>query len=126
VLRWIAAIDPPKEDAMAVIVQINYRRPDMPKPQWEQRYTDELARKFLDVGGLQWKIWLDDDATQGCGGIYLFADRKAAQEYVDGPIVASMKANQALSDLSIRIFDVRARMSEITHAPVPGLPLAAE
>ena len=28
--------------------------------------------------------------------------------------------------LQIRIFDVRERMSAITHAPVPGLAMAAE
>jgi predicted MFS family arabinose efflux permease len=52
----------------------------------------------------------------------------AAQAYVDGPIVARIKANAALSDLQIRVFDVRARQSEITHAPVPGLAtrMAAE
>jgi cyclohexanone monooxygenase len=43
-------------------------------------------------------------------------------------IVARIRANTALSDLQIRVFDVRARQSEITHAPVPGLAarMAAE
>jgi len=35
-----------------VIVQINYRRPDMPNAAWEARYTDDRARPFLDVAGL--------------------------------------------------------------------------
>ena len=47
-----------------VIVQINYRRPDMPKAEWEARYTDERAAQFLKVPGLQWKIWLDGDAER--------------------------------------------------------------
>ncbi|QQS14709.1 MAG: YdhR family protein [Rhodospirillales bacterium] len=91
-----------------VIVQINYRRPDMPKAEWEARYTDDLARQFLAVAGLQWKIWLDDEDERRCGGIYLFADRKSAEAYAAGPIVARMKANTALSDLTVRVFDVRA------------------
>ncbi len=111
-----------------VIVQINYRRPDMPKAEWNARYTDDTAKPFLSVDGLQWKIWLDDEAEQRSGGIYCFEDRAKAQAYVDGPIVARMKANTALGELQIRMFDVRARQSEITHAPVPGLAtrLAAE
>ena len=76
-----------------VIVQINYRRPDMPKAEWEARYTPERAQPFLAVPGLQWKIWLDGSEERRAGGIYLFADRAAAQAYVDGPIVARMKAN---------------------------------
>jgi hypothetical protein len=109
-----------------VIVQINYRRPDMPKAEWEARYTDERAAQFLKVPGLQWKIWLDGDAERLAGGIYLFEDRAAAEAYVNGPIVARLKGNAELSEVDIRIFDVRERMSEITRAPVPGLRLAAE
>ena len=111
-----------------VIVQINYRRPDMPKAEWDARYSDETAKPFLSVDGLQWKIWLDGEEDKLSGGIYCFADRATAQAYVDGPIVARIKANTALSDLQIRVFDVRARQSEITHAPVPGLAtrMAAE
>jgi hypothetical protein len=111
-----------------VIVQINYRRPDMPRAEWDARYSDETAKPFLSVYGLQWKIWLDGEDEKLSGGIYCFADRATAQAYVDGPIVARIRANTALSDLQIRVFDVRARQSEITHAPVPGLAarMAAE
>ena len=105
-----------------VIVQINYRRPDMPKAQWDARYSAETAAPFVALRGLEWKIWLDDPTdAQRSGGIYLFADRAAAQAYVDGPIVARMKANTALSDLQIRLFDVRQNMSELTRAPLPAL-----
>jgi hypothetical protein len=111
-----------------VIVQINYRRPEMPKAEWEARYTDARAAQFLEVPGLHWKVWLDGDAERLAGGIYLFEDRAAAEAYVNGPIVARLKGNAELSEVEIRIFDVRARMSEITRAPLPQLqrPLAAE
>lgn len=109
-----------------MIVQINYTRPEMPKAEWEARYTDDRAKQFLAVPGLQWKIWLDGEEDRRAGGIYLFADRAAAEAYVAGPIVARMKANPEIADLQIRIFDVRERMSAITNAPVPGLAMAAE
>jgi hypothetical protein len=109
-----------------VIVQINYRRPEMPKAEWEARYTDERAAQFLAVPGLHWKVWLDGDAERLAGGIYLFESRPEAEAYVSGPIVARLKSNPELSEVSIRIFDVRERMSEITRAPLPGLKAAAE
>ncbi|MBB5690338.1 YdhR family protein [Roseomonas alkaliterrae] len=109
-----------------VIVQINYTRPDMPKAEWEARYTPERARQFLAVPGLQWKIWLDGEAERRAGGIYLFDSRASAEAYVNGPIVARMKANPDITDLQIRIFDVRDRMTAITRGPVPGLAMAAE
>lgn len=109
-----------------VIVQINYRRPDMPKAAWEARYTNDRAKPFLDVAGLQWKIWLDEPEERRAGGIYLFDSRATAEAYVNGPIVAGMKANPDAGELDIRVFDVRQRMSEITRAPLPNMPLAAE
>ncbi len=109
-----------------MIVQVNYTRPEMAKAEWEARYTDDRAKQFLAVPGLQWKIWLDGEEERRAGGIYLFADRAAAEAYVNGPIVARMKANPDITDLQIRIFDVRERMSAITNAPVPGLAMAAE
>jgi len=109
-----------------MIVQINYTRPDMPKAEWEARYTPDRARQFLAVPGLQWKIWLDGDAERRAGGIYLFEDRAAAEAYVNGPIVARMKANPDVTELQIRLFDVRETMTAITHGPIPGLALAAE
>ena len=45
---------------------------------------------------------------------------------MNGPIVARMKANPDVSELEIRVFDVRQNMSEITRAPLPSLALAAE
>ncbi|WP_198371873.1 YdhR family protein [Roseomonas rosulenta] len=109
-----------------MIVQVNYTRPDMPKAEWEARYTDDRARQFLAVPGLQWKIWLDGEEDRRAGGIYLFDTRAAAEAYVNGPIVARMKANPDITDLQIRIFDVRERMTAITNGPVPGLAMAAE
>jgi hypothetical protein len=40
---------------------------------------------------------------------------------MDGPIVARMRANNALSDLQIRMFDVRRNMSDLTRAPLSML-----
>jgi hypothetical protein len=109
-----------------VIVQINYRRPEMPKSEWEARYTDARAAQFLEVPGLLWKIWLDGAEERRAGGIYLFESRAAAEAYASGPITARMRANPDISELDICISDVRERMSEVTRAPLPHLRAAAE
>ena len=56
----------------------------------------------------------------------MFADRAAAEAYAAGPIVARLRDNPDLSEVDVRIFDVRRRMSEITRAPLPHLKAAAE
>jgi hypothetical protein len=109
-----------------MIVTINYTRPAMARAEWEARYTPERAQQFLSVPGLQWKIWLDGEEDRRAGGVYLFDTREAAQAYLDGPIVARMKANPDVADLQIRMFAVRESMTAITRGPVPGLAMAAE
>ena len=108
-----------------VILQINYCFQNMTRAEWEQRYTDATGRKFLSVDGLIWKIWLDGLEANRVGGIYLFETQAQAEAYVAGPIVAGMKANPDVAQLETRVFNVRDRMSAITHAPVPGLAAVA-
>ncbi len=103
-----------------VVLQINYRFQNVTAEEWATRYTDATGQKFLSVDGLQWKIWLDGEGNN-VGGIYLFETRAKAQAYLDGPIVAGMKANPNVADLRFTLSDVRERMSAITNAPVPGL-----
>ena len=109
-----------------VIVQINYRRPDVPQAEWDARYTDDRAKQFLQVPGLLWKIWLDGTEERRAGGVYMFEDRAAAEAYVAGPVVARLRNNPELTEVEVRVFDVRERMSEITRAPLPHLKAAAE
>ena len=104
-----------------VILQVNYRFQNMSRAQWEARYTDATGEKFLSVDGLKWKIWLDGTEPNRVGGIYLFESLAQAQAYLAGPIVAGMRANPDVTELTTVLSDVRARMSAITHAPVPGL-----
>lgn len=109
-----------------VIVQINYRRPEMPRAEWDARYTDERAAPFLQVPGLLWKIWLDGTEERLAGGVYMFEDRASAEAYAAGPIVARIRNNPEFSEVDVRVFDVRQRMSEITRAPLPHRKAAAE
>lgn len=101
-----------------VIVQINYRRPDMPAEEWAARYTDEIAKPFVEMKGLNWKVWIDEPDQQLSGGIYLFATRADADAYLEGPIIARMKANPNLADLLIRVFEIREHVSRLTRAPL--------
>ncbi|MBR9851963.1 MAG: YdhR family protein [Rhodobacteraceae bacterium] len=101
-----------------VILQINYRRPDIPAAEWDARYTDEIAGPFIEMPGLKWKIWIDEPEAQLSGGIYLFETRADAEAYLAGPIVTRMKENPALSEKSFQIFEIRDRVSELTRAPL--------
>ena len=103
-----------------VIVQINYRRPDVSAEEWATRYTDEIARPFVDMRGLRWKIWLDEPSQKLSSGIYLFDTRADADAYLASPIVTRMKENPGLTDLSLRVFEIRENVSKLTRAPLDG------
>ena len=100
-----------------VIVTINYEYEDDPVER-AKTYTPERAEGFVNLPGLDWKIWLDAAEDKRTGGIYHFEDRASADAYVNGPIVDRMRTNKALKNLQVRTFNTREEMSRITRAPI--------
>jgi hypothetical protein len=80
--------------------------------------VDHVAGAIAAVPGLLSKVWIIDEARRRAGGVYLFADRAAATAYVEGPIIARLRANPALGGVEIHVFDVLEAPSRVTR----GLP----
>ena len=59
-----------------------------------------------------------NEAERLGGGLYLFESETAAQSYLDGPIVAALKASPDISNISAKLFDVLESHSAITSGPV--------
>ena len=76
------------------------------------------AQPIADTPGLQWKVWLMNEAENEAGGIYLFDNKAAAQAYMGGPIVAALKSSPVVSNISVKLFDVLEQHSAITRAPL--------
>jgi hypothetical protein len=98
------------------ILQINFRI-SMPAKDYEQACLP-AAQPIADTPGLRWKVWLMDEANHEAGGIYLFDDEKSVQAFLDGPIVAVVKSNPAISDISAKMFEVMDALTAITRGPV--------
>src|SRR5688500_11741186 len=79
----------------------------------------QFAEVVRGVPGLRFKVWLRDGDLRG--GFYLFTDEAAARSYVDGPVVAAVRANSAFADVDVRAFAIDADLSARTgiraHAP---------
>ncbi len=97
------------------ILQINFNF-SVSKAEYEQAVS-QLAQQFADLGGLRWKIWIMNDAEREAGGIYLFDDEKSVRAYLEGPLAAQVKAYKALSNLSVKQFDVMDELTGITRGP---------
>ena len=95
------------------IVQVNYKFSG-PRAEFEQ---DNLpyAKPIADTPGLRWKIWIINEERSEAGGIYLFEDEPAAQNFLEGPIIAEMKEDPTLE---IKVFDVMEEHTAITRGPI--------
>jgi hypothetical protein len=87
-------------------------------PTLEAPFT-EYARALGDVPGLVSKTWLVDDST--LGGFHLFESAAAAEAYLEGPLLASVRANPAFSHFAVTHYGVVEPLSAMTNGL--GAPL---
>lgn len=99
------------------ILQINLKFSGLSGAELEQAWLP-VARPIANTSGLRWKIWLMNEGEHEAGGIYLFDDETSVQAFLAGPIVASMKSNPSISDISAKVSDVMDRHTVITRGPV--------
>jgi len=100
----------------AKLLQVNVKF-SIPRGDLEAAWLG-AAQPIADLPGLRWKVWLMNEAEGEAGGIYLFESAGAAQAYLEGPIVAALKASPAVSNLSAKLFDVLEGHTAITRGPV--------
>ena len=98
------------------ILQINFKF-NVPRADYEQAVAP-LASGIAAVAGLGWKIWIINEAESEAGGIMLFDDGASLKAYLDGPIVAQITSHPALSDFSVKQFDMIEEQTAITRGPV--------
>jgi Putative mono-oxygenase ydhR len=65
-----------------------------------------VAPEFAAWPGLLGKWWLADPASGAFGGVYLFASREDADRSRGTDLFRSMATNPALTDVTVREFDV--------------------
>jgi Putative mono-oxygenase ydhR len=104
------------------ILQVNFKF-NVPREQYENTVSP-MAQGFAEVPGCVWKVWLMNEQESEAGGIYLFADQASVETFKGSPLVASVLNHPALSDFSIKQFEVLEGVSRVTRAPL-GASVAA-
>jgi hypothetical protein len=69
-----------------------------------RRIADEAAPGFADLPGLVAKTWLADPATNTYGGVYVWAERDAMEDYLESEVVEGLRTSPAFVDLDVRTF----------------------
>jgi hypothetical protein len=105
------------------ILQVNFKF-NVPRAQFENA-ASSVAQAFADVPGCVWKVFLMNEAESEAGGIYLFADEAAAENYKSSSLFASVLSNPAFSDYSVKQFEVLEEASRVTRAPLTATAAAA-
>ena len=83
-----------------------------------QQAVAPLAADFAAVEGLRWKIWMINEAEQEAGGLYLFEDEAAINAFLEGQLAVTVTSHPALSDFSVKQFDVMDDLTAITRGPI--------
>jgi len=107
----------------AKILQINFRL-KASTPEY-QTLCQSVAQAFAGLPGLRWKIWILNDHEKEAGGVYLFENERALNDFLSGPLASQVKSHPALSDFSAKVFDVMEDVTAVTHGPVRAAAAAA-
>ena len=100
------------------LLQVNYRRE---RGQDDPEQAEQLlaaAEQLSGLPGLQWKIWIYDDAVGAAGGIYLFDTEKHARTWGDEMLPHALAELPGTSEVDTRYFDIDERLSAVTRGPV--------
>ncbi len=100
----------------AKLLQINFKF-NVPRAEYEQLAT-QLAGAFAEVDGLRWKIWIMNETESEAGGIYLFSDESSLQAFLAGPLAVQVSSHPALSEMSVKPFDVLRDQTAVARGPI--------
>jgi hypothetical protein len=78
----------------------------------------EAATVIAGVEGLIWKLWLLREEELEMGGMYLFANRQAAEAYLNHPVIQAVCSNPAVVSGQSQLWEVESSLSALTRAPV--------
>ena len=84
-------------------------------------HSREAANIIASVEGLIWKIWIFREEESEMGGMYLFANREAAEAYLDHPVIQAVCSNPAVVSHQSQLWDVESSLSALTRAPLQDI-----
>jgi len=105
---------------MKKILQINFKF-KIPRSELEKAFLKDAPtfRPGGQVKGLLWKIWLMNEAEKTAGGIYLFEDGASVEAFLNGLFAEAKKSmGEAVSDVTVKVFDILLEPTKITCGPV--------
>ena len=79
---------------------------------------DELAPAFAAVPGLVRKVWLANSDTGTYGGVYVWRDRQAMEDFIKTELFESVEKHPALTAITSRDFGVLEGPTKVTRGSI--------
>lgn len=98
------------------MLQINFKF-GVARDDYEE-LADSLARSFSEVPGLEWKIWILNEAEKEAGGFYYFDGEESLQQFFASDLAANVQAHPAVSEFSAKAFEVMDSPTAVCRGPV--------
>jgi hypothetical protein len=106
------------------VLIVNFKLKDVSEEGYRQ-LCDEVAPAFAAVPGLLAKVWLADSSTGTYGGVYLWRDRKALEEYSKSDLYNTVATHPNLTDITATDFAVLEAPTAVTRGLVGATGFAA-
>jgi hypothetical protein len=81
-------------------------------------HAESLIPAMRELPGLAWKLWIVSEDGRRAGGLYLFRDRRSAEQYVSGPLVSQLKSSPTVRNVEVRVTPVHEGLSAQTAGVV--------
>ena len=83
-----------------------------------EKTFEDAVQPIADTAGLRWKIWLWNEEERVGAGVYLFDDQASIDAYLGGPIIAPLGDHPAISEISVKVYDIVERPTVTTRGPI--------
>ncbi len=100
---------------MLTVLQIDFPF-DGPFAEEMHQAMQPLAESISQEPELIWKIWTENATTQEAGGVYLFSNAVAAQNYLD--MHSARLTASGVTGIRAKLFSVNTPLSLICKGPI--------
>ena len=93
---------------------INFHLKDINEEDYH-RQCEAIASTFANLPGLVSKTWLADAETNTYGGVYVWRDRQAMEDYAKTDLYKGLLANPHFDNITVRDFAVLENPTRVTR-----------
>lgn len=93
---------------------INFQLKDLSEADYAKLCND-LAPAYAAVSGLLAKIWLANSSTKTFGGVYLWRDQEAMENFTNTDLFKSVATHPNLSGINSSDFTVMEEPTKVTR-----------